>query len=126
MKDRRRKAFRAGVKAERIAALFLMFKGYRILAFRFKTVAGEIDLIASKHNRLVFIEVKTRSNSELCEGDLLSLVTPRQQGRIRRAADLWMSKNRVPASRDVGFDIIILRPWSLPRHYKDAFPHLSS
>ncbi len=45
---RRRKALRRGSAAEYIAAIFLMLKGYRILAMRYKTKLGEIDIIARK------------------------------------------------------------------------------
>ena len=38
-------AFRTGLSAESRAAAFLMAKGYRILAKRFRTPYGEIDLV---------------------------------------------------------------------------------
>ena len=53
-------AFRTGLSAENRAAAFLMAKGYRILAKRFRTPYGEIDLVARKRNLLAFIEVKAR------------------------------------------------------------------
>ena len=43
-------AFRTGVSAENRAAAFLMAKGYRILAKRFRTPYGEIDLVAKKRD----------------------------------------------------------------------------
>jgi putative endonuclease len=43
-------AFRTGLSAETRAAAYLMAKGYRILAKRFKTPYGEIDLVAKKRN----------------------------------------------------------------------------
>ena len=48
-----------GIWAERYAALYLFFKGFRILATRFKTPVGEIDLIAVRNNVMVFVEVKS-------------------------------------------------------------------
>ena len=39
-------AFRAGLSAESRAAAFLIAKGYRILARRFRTPVGEIDIVA--------------------------------------------------------------------------------
>src|SRR5882757_3129488 len=54
-------AFRTGLSAESCAAALLMAKGYRILAKRFKTPHGEIDLVAKKRNLLVFVEVKARA-----------------------------------------------------------------
>ncbi|THD66121.1 MAG: YraN family protein, partial [Bradyrhizobium sp.] len=48
-------AFRAGLSAEARAAAFLMAKGYRILAKRFRTPYGEIDLVARRRNLLAFV-----------------------------------------------------------------------
>src|SRR5882757_9209973 len=53
-------AFRTGLSAETRAAAFLMAKGYRILAKRFRTPYGEIDLVARRRNLVAFIEVKAR------------------------------------------------------------------
>ena len=54
-------AFRTGLSAESRAAALLMAKGYRILAKRFKTPHGEIDLVAKKRNLIAFVEVKARA-----------------------------------------------------------------
>src|SRR5215217_6408939 len=53
-------AFRTGLSAESRAAAFLMAKGYRILAKRFRTPYGEIDIVARRRNLVAFIEVKAR------------------------------------------------------------------
>ena len=53
-------AFRVGLSAESRAAAFLIAKGYRILARRFRTPVGEIDIVAGRRNTLVFVEVKAR------------------------------------------------------------------
>src|SRR3954452_22539734 len=54
-------AFRTGLSAESRAA-FLMAKGYRILAKRFRTPYGEIDIVARRRNLLAFVEVKGRAS----------------------------------------------------------------
>ena len=41
-------AFHTGVSAESLAAAFLIAKGYRILARRFRTPYGEIDIVARR------------------------------------------------------------------------------
>lgn len=109
MGQKRQKAYRAGIIAERIAALFLMAKGYRVLAFRYKTTAGEIDLIASNAKRIAFVEVKARSG--VSRENILFTVTPRQQLRIKRAGDLWLTRNKVSRTKEIGFDIITITPW---------------
>src|SRR6201994_4987168 len=55
-------AFRTGLSAEARAAAWLTAKGYRILAQRFRTPYGEIDIVARRRNLLAFIEVKARAN----------------------------------------------------------------
>jgi len=123
MRQKRQKAYRAGVNAERLAAFFLTLKGYRILASRYKTAVGEVDLVVSNARRLAFVEVKSRSAAG--GADILYTVTPRQQLRIKRAADLWLARHYVSGAKEIGFDIITMMPWSLPRHYKNAFSHNS-
>src|SRR5260221_6610880 len=71
-------AFRTGLSAETRAAAYLMAKGYRILAKRFRTPHGEIDIVARRRNLIVFIEVKARASLD----DAAYAVTPRQQQRI--------------------------------------------
>jgi putative endonuclease len=51
-------AFQTGLSAESRAAALLMAKGYRILAKRYRTPHGEIDLIAKRRNLIAFVEVK--------------------------------------------------------------------
>src|SRR5437870_9000551 len=79
-------AFRTGLSAESRAAAFLMAKGYRILAKRFRTPYGEIDIVARRRNLIVFIEVKARASLD----DAAYAVTPRQQQRIIDAAQGWL------------------------------------
>jgi putative endonuclease len=56
----RRQAESRGRWAERWVALLLLFIGYRCLAKRYRTPVGEIDLIASRGETLVMVEVKYR------------------------------------------------------------------
>lgn len=57
---KRRRAERRGHVSEYLAALYLMAKGYRILAIRYRTRLGEVDLIARKRDLVIFVEVKAR------------------------------------------------------------------
>jgi putative endonuclease len=110
-------AFRTGISAESRAAALLMAKGYRILAKRFKTPHGEIDLVAKKRNLLVFVEVKARASLD----DAAYAVTPRQQGRIIDAAQGWLMAHPEHAEFDLRFDVILIAPRHLPRHLLAAF-----
>src|SRR5450755_4768152 len=51
-------AFRTGLSAETRAAAYLMAKGYRILAKRFRTPYGEIDIVARRRNLVAFSKSK--------------------------------------------------------------------
>ena len=114
---RRRKALRRGWAAEYIAAVFLMLKGYRILALRYKTKLGEIDIIARKGDLVVFIEVKARGD----EMDAINAVSYASQNRIRAASDLWLARQRDYAILSQRYDIVAILPRKLPRHFPDAF-----
>lgn len=52
-----------GQWGESIATSHLLGQGYKIVERNVRTQAGEIDVIAEKDGQVVFIEVKTRSNS---------------------------------------------------------------
>lgn len=87
--DRKRlKALRRGSLAEYHAALSLLVKGYRIVAFRYRTKLGEIDIIARKGNLIACVEVKARRSLD----DSLFAVSDFAQRRIRAASDLWLAK----------------------------------
>ena len=117
MIDRRRKAERRGRVSEYVAALFLILKGYRIVALRHRTKLGEIDIIARKRDLVVFVEVKARS-SDNAAVDAVGFTTQR---RIRAASDLWLAKQRDGTGLSQRYDIIAIRPGRLPRHFQDAF-----
>ena len=110
-------AFRTGLSAESRAAAFLMAKGYRILAKRFRTPYGEIDLVAKKRNLVAFIEVKARASLD----DAAYAVTPRQQARIIDAAQGWLMAHPEHAEFELRFDAILIAPRRLPRHLLAAF-----
>jgi len=110
-------AFRAGISAEARAAAYLMAKGYRILAKRFRSPYGEIDLVARKRNLVAFVEVKARASLD----DAAYAVTPRQQARIIAAAQAWLMAHPEHAEFDLRFDAMLIAPRRLPRHLLAAF-----
>jgi putative endonuclease len=112
----RRQRERMGRWAELIAAAVLCLKGYRILARRYRSKAGEIDLIAVRGRRLAFVEVKRRPTMDAAE----AAKTFRQARRIARAAEQWVWRH--PAYRDyeIGLDALLLVPGRLPRHQPNA------
>ena len=115
--ERRRAAEDRGRRAETVAAWFLRLKGYRILSRRYKTPAGEIDLIARRGRTIVFVEVKQRPDDTAA----LDAVTATSRKRIARAADLWLSRHPAAVGFDRRFDVILALPRSIPRHLTSVF-----
>jgi len=107
----------SGRRGEVLAALWLMAKGYRILARRFRTPHGEIDIVARRRNLLAFVEVKARATLD----DAAFAVTPRQQGRIIDAAQAWLMAHPEHANFELRFDAMLIAPRRLPRHVVAAF-----
>ena len=112
----RQRGYRRGHMAEAAAAALLIAKGHRILARRFKTPAGEIDLIVLKGRRVGFVEVKRRGSLVACEAS----ITPRLRQRVRRAAELWLARHERYQTHDIGFDVVFVMPWRWPVHLNDG------
>jgi putative endonuclease len=110
-------AFRLGLSAESRAAILLIAKGYRILARRWKTPFGEIDIVARRRGTLVFVEVKARERPD----DAAEAVTGRNQRRIIAAAELWLARNPADAAREIRFDVVLVTPGKIPQHIANAF-----
>jgi putative endonuclease len=113
----RQAAFRLGLSAEMRAAAWLMAKGFRIAARRFRSPAGEIDLVARRGNLLLFVEVKARDRLD----DAAYSVTERQQRRIAAAGAAWLADHPDDAGRDIRFDVLLVAPRRWPRHIPAAF-----
>jgi putative endonuclease len=110
-------AYRRGLSAETIAAWLLRARLYRILARRYRTPAGEIDLIARRGRTIVFVEVKARPS----ETEAVEAVGPMARRRIARAAELWLAAHPAAAGFDLRFDLVIVVPGRLPRHIAAVF-----
>lgn len=115
-KRRRQRRYLSGLAAERLAAIWLTFKGYKVLGRRVRTASGEIDLIAVRGRRLAFVEVKQRRNLGAAEAAIQS----HQRQRVRQAAELWLSRQRKFQEHEIGFDLVFLLPWRWPQHIKNG------
>ncbi len=113
----RRAGFDLGHRAETLAAWALRLKGYRILARRYRTPLGEIDLVARRGDTVAIVEVKARASLEAA----MDAVTPAAQGRIERAADLWLGSQRDHARLSLRFDIVAVLPRRWPVHIPNAW-----
>jgi putative endonuclease len=106
-----------GRRGERLAAWFLRLKGYRIRAMRFKTAAGELDIIAERFGTIAFVEVKSRTRTQTDFDPLLAV----NHRRIVRAAKIYLARYPRLMTRTLRFDIILLAPGTWPRHLVNAF-----
>jgi putative endonuclease len=120
MSKARVRAYRDGVLAETLAAILFSLKGYRIIARRYRSPVGEVDLVATNGERLAFVEVKRRKT----QADAAFAVTAKQKRRIMRAAQYWLSSHPPPHFVDyaIGFDVVLCALWSWPHRAKNAFP----
>ncbi len=95
-----------GDSGERVAALFLEQRGYKILERNFRTRGGEIDLIAEDADGLAFVEVRTR------RGDLAGApeesLTPRKRARLIAMAVEFLSRHAEWAERPWRIDFVAI------------------
>ena len=113
----RRRARRRGRQAEAVVAFWLRVKGYRVLARRYRSPVGELDIVARRGRILAIVEVKARARLD----DAAGAISARQQRRIARAALYFQTAHRAHAGCQIRFDAVLVRPWRLPRHLVDAW-----
>jgi len=111
-------AYWLGIFAEYYAIVFLFFKGYRLLARRYKTLFGEVDLIFLTKDYVIAVEVKWRGNFSI---DVSSAVCNRQFHRIASAMKFFLNKNGEYYNRTVRFDTILIRKNLVIRHLKNVW-----
>lgn len=109
------RAWREGHGAEWIAAAWLMLKGYRILAFRLQSRAGEIDILARRGRILALVEVKRRATLEAA----LAALTPQQFQRLAAAGETVKRGRPSLNHLTLRFDMVALAPGRIPRHVRD-------
>ncbi|QCE32260.1 YraN family protein [Acetobacteraceae bacterium] len=97
----RKEAYQIGLEAEKNAEILLKQMGFKILAQRFKTKMGEIDLLAANKKLLIAVEVKKRKTLE--EGQLS--LRPRQCKRLQNALNIAITLNPEWMRENIRFDM---------------------
>lgn len=115
MRDRR-KAERAGRVGETAAAWWLRLKGWKIVARRVKTPAGEIDLIARKGKLVAFVEVKRRQTG----AELDFAIDEYRLRRVAAAAE-YLGPRYMQPGDDMRVDVILIAPGRALRHIENAW-----
>jgi len=114
--DQRRDADQRGREGEAEAAMFLVQAGWRIVAERVKTKAGEIDLIARKPGLIAFVEVKWRARA----AQLGDAIDERRLARVAAAVEMvW--QDYATQGEDIRIDVILLAPGRKPTHIENAW-----
>jgi putative endonuclease len=113
----RKRNHRRGIMAEYAALALLVCKGYRFVAWRYKTPVGEIDLIVRRGGQLVFVEVKARADAD----DAAHAVHAKNQSRVVRASQYFLVRHPAYASLQVRFDAVLIAWYRMPHHLVHAF-----
>lgn len=121
MANRKIRAYKKGIYAEYLALFFLMLKGYRPVAMRYKTKVGEIDLIVRKKELYVFVEVKSRKTMQ----EALESLGTVSQRRIIRAAEYFLSRQNKIVDPAMRFDFIAVSGLFSVRHLNNAWQALA-
>ena len=96
-----------GQQGEQIAAEYLQKNGYAICErnFRYKSF-GELDIVASKKGKIVFVEVKTiRARPNFQPEDQ---ITAKKQNQLRKMTQIYLSAKKLPADAPQQIDIIAI------------------
>ena len=135
----RQRAYLSGKQAERIGCWLLRLKGYRILAVNWRCPAGEVDILARRGRVLAAVEVKRRGAGlvagEAAGDAALFAISPRQQARVARAAEVFAARRADCHGLDLRFDALtVTEPqsglwralaralrWGIPRHFPAAW-----
>jgi putative endonuclease len=111
-----------GQRGEDYACLYLERQGFKILERNWTCSRGEADIIAIENDVLVFIEVKTATDSDY--GLPEDKVTPAKRRRYENIALCYLASHERPSSQ-LRFDVIAIvfsnHTQAMLRHHRDAF-----
>lgn len=82
-----------GLDGEKTASDYLEKMGYRILTRNFHSRFGEVDIVASDDEAIVFVEVKLRSSNFF--GTPLESITPKKLEKIKKTALIYLTLNKM-------------------------------
>jgi putative endonuclease len=110
-----------GIDGEAIAGEELERLGYTITTTRYRNRFGEIDIVADDRGTVVFVEVKTKTDSSF--SDPVESVTKQKQRRLVSMAEQYVACYRLE-NTPCRFDVVTVDTSVAPAkitHYKDAF-----
>lgn len=80
-----------GRLGESLAEVFLVKNGYKIIERNFHTRFGEIDLIVSKNQKLIFVEVKLKIGEDF--GTPEEMITKHKLKQVEMTAQSFLLKH---------------------------------
>lgn len=98
---------------ERRARLHYRLRGYRIIGTNVRAGRNELDLIVRRGRDLTFVEVKERRGAGF--GGAIGAVDAEKRRRVRRAAQVWLSRNPQESGMRIGFEVIAVDQGRLTR-----------
>ena len=90
-------------RGERVAARHYRLRGYRIVDANVRAGGYELDLVARRGRRLVFVEVKERAGDRFGGG--VAAVNAEKRRRVRRAAASWLQAHPETAALEIRFEV---------------------
>lgn len=111
-------AYEYGLESEDLAAKELVKLGMNVLAKRFHTPFGELDLVMQDKEYTVFVEVKARRDMQ--QKDILSRS---KIIKVCKAADFYMMKFELPQDIAIRFDYIAIEGSKIVSHVKNAWDY---
>ncbi len=108
-----------GKLGENRALEFLEQQGFHLVTRNYRHGRGEIDLVLSKEDLLVFVEVKTRTSRRF--GFPEEHLSWQQISKIQATAEAFLVAHRW--TKNIRFDVmaVVLSPRAYVRHFKDVF-----
>jgi len=113
-----------GKLGEDIACTFLVKHGFSVLERNYLRKCGELDIIAERHSKLHFIEVKAvKAKLTHKEGDNVSCetlrasdsvydpaenLTTKKLQRLKRTIAVYLAEKKVPTDREWSSDAVIV------------------
>lgn len=109
-----------GIIGEEIAAKELTARGYAVLARRYRTRQGEIDIVCEHEGTLVFVEVRARASAEF--GRAAESVTDAKKRKVSAMAADYLARNEI-ANRPCRFDVVAVDDAMGPSPEVTVFPN---
>ena len=89
---------------ERRALWHYRLRGYRVIGANVRAGRNELDLIVRRGRELTFVEVKQRRGQGF--GGAVGAIDAEKRRRVRRAAQVWLSRNPQAPDVRIGFEVV--------------------